>query len=134
MLIDLCYSFNACISLHILHTVLYAFPKVLTRRLYLTINRSLNIWFGGGGVLDVGHSKGLNGHCNGLRKKYFWHWPIHTVRSVEVSILIPLFSKPGWKSSWMIKYFCTVIVSMENRIDIFRDSYRLKINLVMSPE
>ena len=68
LLIDLCYSFNACISMHILHTVLYAFSKVLTRRLYLAINRSLNIWFGvGGGLLDVGHSKGLNGHCNGLR-------------------------------------------------------------------
>ena len=56
MLIDLCYSFNACISMHILHTVLYAFSKVLIRRLYLTINRSLNIRFGGGGgLLDVGH-------------------------------------------------------------------------------
>ena len=56
MLIDLCYSFNTCISLHILHTVLYAYPYVLIRRLYLTINRSLNIRFGGGGgLLDVGH-------------------------------------------------------------------------------
>ena len=56
MLIDLCYSFNACISMHILHTVLYAFSKVLIRRLYLTINRSLNIRFGGGGgLLYVGH-------------------------------------------------------------------------------
>ena len=29
---------NHTISLHILHTVLYTFPKVLTRRICLTIN------------------------------------------------------------------------------------------------
>ena len=45
--------------MHILHTVLYAFSKVLIRRLYLTINRSLNIRFGGGGggFLVVGHQR-----------------------------------------------------------------------------
>ena len=50
------------------------------------------------------------------------------------AILIPLFSKLGWKSSWIIKYFYTVIVSMENMSKVFEDSYWLKIDLVMSPE
>ena len=45
------------ISMHILHTVLYTFPKVLTRRIYLTnkslvgdhflYSHDLNVWFRG---------------------------------------------------------------------------------------
>ena len=33
------------ISMYILHTVLYTFPKVLTRRIYLTIKSSMIISF-----------------------------------------------------------------------------------------
>ena len=59
---------------------------------------------------------------------------VHAIGSVEVSILILLFFKPRWKSSWMIKYFYTVIVSMESMSEVFEGSYRLKINLLISPE
>ena len=47
-------------------------------------------------------------------KNIFGADQIHAIGSVEVSVLIPLFSKLVWKSSWKIKYFYTMIVSMEN--------------------
>ena len=64
------------ISIHILHTVLYTFPKVLARRICLTINQSrtfvvrdhflyyhdLNVCFRGDVQIDS-HSKGLKGWC-----------------------------------------------------------------------
>ena len=34
LLTDLCYPFNVSIGMHIVFTALYAFPKVLTRRLF----------------------------------------------------------------------------------------------------
>ena len=135
MLIDLCYSCNTCISLHILHTVLYAYPYVLIRRLYLTINRSLNIRFGGGGgLLDVGHLRVWMVIAMVSDKNIFGVDQFIQSDLLKCLSWFPYFPNLDEKSSWMIKYFCTVIVSMENRIDIFRDSYRLKINLVMSPE
>ena len=36
---------HSSISIHILHTVLYTFPKVLTRRICLTIKSCLDVWF-----------------------------------------------------------------------------------------
>ena len=67
-------------------------------------------------------------------KNIFGADQIHAIGSVEVSVLIPLFSKLGWKSSWMIKCFYTVTVSSGNMSKAFEDSHRLKISLVMSPE
>ena len=45
------------ISMHILHTVLYTFPMVLTRRICLTIKTSSS-WRYSKGRSDVSHSQG----------------------------------------------------------------------------
>ena len=41
---SLCNPFNPEINTHILHTVLYTFPKVLTRRICLIIKNFFNLW------------------------------------------------------------------------------------------
>ena len=47
------------ISMHILHTVFYTIPRVLTRRICSTIERFLMTLMCDSGKLDASHSRGL---------------------------------------------------------------------------